>query len=271
MYLKLYNYHLLLDATWDELDLIIIPVGTMLAVREPFFVGGIFSGPSELPFIKVDSPSDVVFIDANHPILRDVSWRGNFGPPSLSGEAWKANGTKQFKKGRWLSSAICFTKCIEVGYDVQVSRLNRSEVYLRLGWDNSAFKDAKMAFDSGALDESMKTKAVVRMVKAQYAMGQYDRILNIVELQPDDKACTEWATKARQRKEEQTSGTFDWVRLFKEAKGPLYCPDIGDFVGPIEVGFREGPQKLRGTFVSRDVKAGELLVSSGFRIPFRCC
>ncbi len=79
----------------------------------------------------------------------------NDPPLTLNGEASKAQGLKYFKESQWLSSAICFTNCIKFGFDVQVSQLNRSEVYLRLGWNNSAFHDAQDAFNSNALSSEL--------------------------------------------------------------------------------------------------------------------
>ncbi len=246
MYVKLYNHPLLLEVAWSEVVRVIVPIGTILAIREPMYVGGAFSGPSEMPFIKVDSPSDVVFVDVGHPILHNISWKRkldvfpHLSRPPVTGEAWKAFGAKEFKNGQWFSSAFCYTKCIEAGYDVQIAHLNRSEVYLRLGWNNSAFHDAKTAFDSGALNDDLKKKAVIRMVKARYALGQYDAVLEIVRSRQEDEVAAEWATKATKRKEEQSTGKFDWAKLFREAKGAYYSPDIGDYTGPYRSGVSRG-------------------------------
>ncbi|KLO10059.1 hypothetical protein SCHPADRAFT_537606 [Schizopora paradoxa] len=246
-----------------------------MAIREPFYVGGVFSGPSKMPFVKVDSPSDIIFVNPDDPILRGVSWNGNtFVPASgqmgrpKTGLDWKNWGKLKFKSSRWFSSAICFTKCMELGNEVEVSRLNRSEIYLRMGWNNSAFHDAKLALHSGTLDDSMQLKAIVRMLKAQYAMGQSDKVLDMAQLRPEDSTIAEWVLKARKRKEDQVSGNFDWDRLCKEAKGRSYSPDIGDFVGPVEVGVRNGPIEMRGMFVTRDVKIGEILI---FEKPIPPC
>jgi hypothetical protein len=51
--------------------------------------------------------------------------------------------------------------------------------YLRMGWNDSAFHDAKLALHSGTLVDSMQLKAIVRMLKAQYAMGQFDKVLDM--------------------------------------------------------------------------------------------
>ncbi len=60
--------------------------------------------------------------------------------------------------------------------------------------------------------------------------------------------------------EEQSTGNYDWIKLFKDdSRSGQHSPDIADFTGPIEV--KAGQNGLRGTFVTRDVKAGDLLVS----------
>lgn len=258
-YLRLNNYTLLLEAVEEERDSI-LPIGTILVIREPTYIT--IPTVPKFPVINVESPSDIIIIDFDNSILRDVSWKTKLIVPSrpLTGEAWKAQGLKHFKGSQWLSSAICFTNAIKFGFDVQVSRLNRSEIYLRLGWNNSAFRDAQDTFKSDTLSEDLVRKAVVRMLKALYAMDRYREVLETASAFPDDKAIVEWVTKANQRIEEQGTGNYDWVKLFtsKESKGS-FVADIADFTGPIEI--KTGQNDLRGTFATRDVKAGELLVS----------
>ncbi len=219
----------------------------------------------ELPFIRVDTPSDVLFVDSEHPLLRDVPtpWKrylaiGLFIP--ATGEAWRAAGLKSFKEKRWYSCAIAFTHCIKREHDVQRALLNRSEAYLRLGWNNSAFHDSKRALDSGTLDDDLKKKAIVRMIKAQYAMSQYSALLETAKALSEDAVVVEWTTKATRRIEEQSTGNYNWDKLFVEkSQRPLGPIDVADFTGPLEV--KTGATGLRGTFVTRDVKVGELLVS----------
>ncbi len=218
----------------------------------------------ELPFVKIDSPSDAVFVDPDNSVLRYISesWKTklvDFPPRPLTGEAWKARGLTHFKEAHWLSSAICFTNCIKFGFEVQVSRLNRSEVYLRLGWNNSALRDAEDALKSGTLSDDLVRKAVVRKLKALYAMGRYSAVLESAKMFPVDKAIAEWVPRATRRVEEQGTGNYDWLKLFQDSEKGYHSPDIADFTGPVEV--KKGQNGLRGTFVTRDVKAGDMLVS----------
>ncbi len=139
--------------------------------------------------------------------------------------------------------------------------MNRSEVYLRLGWNNSALHDAQDALKSSTLSEDLVRKAVVRKLKALYAMGRYrySAVLETARIFPNDKAIAEWVPRATRRMEEQSTGNYDWLKLFKDSEKGCHSPDVADFTGPIEV--KKGQNGLRGTFVTRDVKAGELLVS----------
>ncbi len=258
-YLKLFNYAMLSNATEGDRESV-FPIGSILIIREPTYVDN--SNVPELPFIRVDTPSDIVFIDPDHSILRDISWKTYMttsGRPS-SGEAWRAMGLKSFKAQQWYACAIAFTNCIKLEYDVELSRLNRSEAYLRLGWHHSALHDSKGALGTGTLSDDLKRKAVVRIIKAQYAMNQYSAILETAKALPEDAAVVEWTARATQRIEEQSTGKYDWDKFFVESsRKPLDPLDIADFTGPLEV--KTGTTGLRGTFVTRDVKVGELLVS----------
>ncbi|KLO07472.1 hypothetical protein SCHPADRAFT_945254 [Schizopora paradoxa] len=260
-YVKVLNYALLFDADLVEINTI-IRAGAILALREPSYYTNVTL--PDLPFIKVESPSDIVIIESDNPMLNGISWKSEL--PLLSrisratnGQAWKAEGLKDFKASRWFSSAVCFTNSIKFGFDVEVSRLNRAEVYLRLGWNNSALHDAQVALDSGSLSDELQRKAIVRKIKALYAMGRYQEVLEIASTLENDKLFAEWVTKANRRVEEQSTGIYDWLKLYKEDdKKESFSPDIADFTGPVEV--KKNANGLRGTYVTRDVKTGELLM-----------
>ncbi|KLO12650.1 hypothetical protein SCHPADRAFT_941025 [Schizopora paradoxa] len=256
-YLKLFNYAPLIDATNKEREAV-YPVGQVLVIREPTYV--FESRDLSIPFIKVESPSDIILFDMNQKSA--LPWKSDLNtsiPPGPStGEAWRAEGLKSFKAKGWFSCAIHFTNCIRLGYEIQVSRLNRSEAYLRLGWYNYAYHDSKDALDSGTLSADLKRKAVMRMIKAQYGLGKYRDILETAKELPNDMDVVEWSAKASRRMEEQTTGNFDWDSILVQSQNPSYSIDIGNFTGPVEV--KTGRDGSRGTFVTRDVEAGELLM-----------
>ncbi|KLO07473.1 hypothetical protein SCHPADRAFT_1001647 [Schizopora paradoxa] len=259
VYLKLYNFVLLLEANQYEWDTI-LPIGTILLIREPSYYTN--ANVTDLPYIMVESPSDVILLESDNPIISDVSWKREgmktIQPRATTGEAWKAEGLNDFKASRWFTSAVCFTACIKLGFEIEVSRLNRAEVYLRMGWNNSALHDAQAALDSGTLSDDMVRKAANRKIKALYALGRYQEVSQLASSFEGDKVMAEWITKANQRMEERTTGDYDWLKLYKGAEKKSFSPDIADYTGPVEV--KNDSDGLRGTYLTREVKAGELLM-----------
>ena len=260
VYLKLHNFVPLLEANRGELD-IDLPVGTNLIIAEPSY----YTDPNGtgLPYILVESPSDVTYYDPDDPMVTVVTWKREakkvVRPLPTTGEGWKAEGLKEFKASRCFVSAHCFWKCIQLEFEVEVSRLNRAEIYHRLGWNNSALHDAQAVLDSGTLSDDLKRKAVNRKLKALYALGRYQEVLQTASVFEGDEVMVEWATRAKQRIEEQGTGNYEWLKLYKSAEKGLFSPDIADYTGPVEV--KSEADGYRGTYVTRDVKAGELLVS----------
>lgn len=258
---RIYNYPGLFNATSEELDLI-FPIGTIVTIREPTFVKGMMSQPPT-PFLRVDSPSDIDIVYRNNPspYQRMFTSTSPAGLPDPStGAKWKARGATEFKNGRWITAAVCYSNCIKLNFEPIISSLNQAELYLRLGWYHNAFHNAKHALDSGQLGDDTTKKAVVRMMKAHYGLGRYSAALETAKPYLDDPIFLEWSKKANERLREEETGQYDWCKLLSEFQGNVkgYRPDIADFIGPVEV--RTPESGVRGLFVTRDVKAGELLV-----------
>ncbi|KLO04133.1 hypothetical protein SCHPADRAFT_947939 [Schizopora paradoxa] len=260
-YLKLLNFVLLLEANQDEWDWN-LPISSILVIREPFYYKN--ADVKSMPYIMVESPSDVIYVHTEDPVMKDVSWARKakkvIQPRPTTDEGWKAEGLEEFKGARWFSAAMCFTACIIRGFEVEVCRLNRAEVYLRLGWNNSALHDVQVALGSGTLSDDLKRKAINRKIKALYALGRYQEVSQIASSESfeDDQVMADWVTKAGKRIEEQSTGNYDWLKLYKGAEKESFSPDIADYTGPVEV--KSDSNGLRGTYVTRDVKAGELLM-----------
>lgn len=261
-HVSLCNYPTLFNASLSEMDAI-LAVGTVLAIREPTYK---MTATGKGTTIKIDSPSDVVFFEDEVDILRDVKWASasalyNSLPLPSSMIAWKAKGAEEFRAGRWLSAAICYTRALKFDPESQVLLLNRAEIYLRLGWFNSSLSDVDKATKHGAIsDAALARKALFRAVKANYYLRRYARVVDLAKTAPMHAECTEWGEKAKQRIKEESTGDYDWCSLFKAAQKPCARPDVADFHGCVEV--REGTTTpgQRGVFTTRDVKLGELLV-----------
>lgn len=265
-HLSIFSFPTMSNGKRDGIDAI-FSLGSILAIREPTYIMMI-DGPGAM--IEVDTPSDVIFIEESSPLIQDTPWPiASSGvefpilPSSMSG--WKARGADEFQASRWLSAADCFTRALNYEPESQVLLLNRAETYLRLGWFRSALYDVEQAKRSGAFSDTvLEQKALVRGMKANYGLQRYARVAELAKTFPADATCTEWFMKATQRMKEENTGEFDWCMLFKETQRDRARPDVADYRGPVEVRTPSNGTGIRGMFTTRDVKAGELLVSARF-------
>ncbi|KAH8108158.1 hypothetical protein BXZ70DRAFT_914436 [Cristinia sonorae] len=257
--LAVYHYPFALDCSTDEAAAL-FSVGTVLAVREPYYK---YAASGEIPMLRVDAASDIMFLDSKHPLVGSVSWStGRVFPaqtPSTP-NGWKEKGVGHFKRKEWLCAAIAFSEGLRLEATHHLLLLNRSETYLRLGWFRSAASDAEAVMAMDLKDTTLKRKALVRATKAYYSSRRYQEVQQLAEMYPDDADVQEFSTKSRERIHENDTGNYDWQALYRESRQPASRPDIAPYTGPVEV--RSPENGVRGVFVTRDVKAGELLVVS---------
>lgn len=102
-----------------------------------------------------------------------------------------------------------------------------------------------------------------RAGEALYHLGRFDECCNVLAmlccLYPLNVLACASSDRAKSRLAEQKTGEFDFKLLQAEAK-KLRPPhlDHATYIGPIEV--RQTASKGRGLFVTKDVKAGDLLL-----------
>lgn len=262
--LSIYNYPTAFQSKADAMHPI-FSKGSVWAIREPTYK---FSARGDNPMIRVDSPSDIVPIVFDDGLLQDIIWSGGSIPriprPPASVDECRLKGSREFKAQNWLAAAICYTDGLKLDENSVIMRLNRSEAYIRLGWYNSALYDASRAIEAGIEDSALLRKAIFRAAKSCYYIDEYECAIEYADRLPGDKDCAEWKSKAKSRLRERDSGQFDWCALYRESLQERSRPDIADYCGPVEV--REGDDGcIRGLFVTREVKLGELLVSKANR------
>ena len=205
-HVSVYNYPFSLDASASEIDTI-FPIGTVLAIREPTYK---LSVTASLPMIRVNSPSDVVFIDDYPGCLPGRSW--SFRPLTShprSAEEWKSIGSKAFKEQKWFPAAIAFSEGLKVDPANHALVLNRVETYLRMGWFNRALAEARRALTFENLSAELRLKAVGRAARACYGLEKYDRAISFTEQFPCDQALVDIRRRCLRRKAESETGEYD--------------------------------------------------------------
>ncbi|HEV7736788.1 MAG TPA: hypothetical protein VGO47_05365, partial [Chlamydiales bacterium] len=268
--LTIYNFPLPFFADAQELDGI-FPIGTLLAIREPYLKTSLLD--ASRTFIRVDSPTDIIFFNDQSNLLQDVVWkfpsRGPRQLPHVTALQCKLDGNKKFKRKLWLSAAMAYTKGLSLSpsHDLSIDlRLNRSEAYLKLGYLSAALADAQLVLSDKALPQHsiMLGKALLKAGKANYFQDKFKEALDLfMQLKniPDGIAEAEtWINKTHLRIAEQHNGEYDWYKMFKSSEVVGSILDVADYLGPIEVRNLGSCGHGRGMVASRDVSPGELLV-----------
>lgn len=249
----------------DSFDTI-FPVGSIVAIREPFLK---VERDDPTCIVRVDSPSDVVFLHVTNPVLVGAVWSypapANTSLPQTV-DGWKALGDSFYEGKEFFSSAVAYTKGLELDADAHPLRLNRAGAYLRLKYFTAALADAKSVQELGYISEVDRSEALYRVAQARYGLGQYEVAAGLFQdclsIAPDlrDEVMA-WAQRCHERIRE-TRGKYDWMEFLKHEWIPGKRFDVADFVGPIKLHPMPHRRGGRGTVTTRYVKAGELIVSS---------
>ena len=263
--LCLYNIPSMLNAGLAEVDAI-FPVGTILAIREPYLKNSLQSNNSH---VRVDSPSDVVFLYPGDRIIEHIPWK--FGrhipgapvfPLTVSG--WKEFGNEHFKASRWLAAAIAYTRGLTIDPAAALLWANRAAAYLKLQYYGAALCDAVKVLEFLDIPSGVRRKALFRAGQAQYSLGKFEAATVYFEgccdFNINGSDAEAWICRAKARLSEERFGQYDWLRLFLDSQGPVAAMDVADFVGPIEVISLPSRGGGRGVVATRDIKVGELLV-----------
>ncbi|THH28005.1 hypothetical protein EUX98_g6180 [Antrodiella citrinella] len=156
-HVTIYHYPTALNTFIDNTDEV-FPIGTVLAIREPYHK---YVTLAEIPIVRIDAPSDIVFLGPSSPSTRNVTWAtGNVAGASRSpttASGWKDKGSDCYKRKLWLPAAISYSEGLRLEPNNHLLLLNRAATYLELGWYNSAAHDAEavLAMD---LDDAARMK-----------------------------------------------------------------------------------------------------------------
>jgi len=86
-----------------------LPVGTKIAIREPYVK--ISGGGGGQPFVRVDSPTDIIVLKDDDPHCKGITWRYDGGlrrvRTNKSAEDYKALGNTEFqRKDYYVSGSV---------------------------------------------------------------------------------------------------------------------------------------------------------------------
>jgi hypothetical protein len=274
-FFSIYNLPLPDIGTGPDLDAL-LPLGQILAIREPTFKPN-SDGRGQL--LRADSPSDVVFLQPNDPLLRGINWTYNSpATPSPLSFDHKAHGNSLFKQKKYLLAAKAYSDgLIAPSSDEQklLLHLNRSQTHLFLNNYASAYRDSTTVLsllDLGVEGPAQtKFKAVLRQARAleglrklDMADAAYGLVIKLDSSSSDGRAGKKRVAKML---EQGRTGKFDGFASDATRLSEEDDSSTGDFFGPIKVVEIESRGGGRGVVATRDIAAGETVLGSSFH-PF---
>jgi tetratricopeptide (TPR) repeat protein len=262
---SVYNFPGTFQASGEELDTI-FPLNSVLAIREPTAKMALAGNHSH---IRIDSPSDIIFLEPNDPILEGASWATGSKAPHMataSEKGWKAVGDDHFKRKQFFGAAVAYSKALKKDPSSVVIRLNRCITHIRLTNFAFAAHDAQIILSNEALDRADRIKALYRAALALYGSRKYKEAGNYYQaclaIEPGLKEASTGLDECRARIREEEHGIYDWKKLFNQGEAPCARPDVADYTGPVKVSSVPHRGGGRGVVAIKDIKPGELLVST---------
>lgn len=143
--------------------------------------------------------------------------------------------------------------------EIEIIKRNRSLAFLKTKQFDAALAD--IGYPNFGFNPA--EKALFRAAEALYNIRQFSECCQVLEQLctnfPHNSEALAFLERAQSRVVEQNSGVYNFSQL-QENANKLRPPhlDHATYIGPVEV--RQTESKGRGLFVTKDVKAGDLLL-----------
>jgi tetratricopeptide (TPR) repeat protein len=237
-----------------------IPEGTIFAIKEP----SLKLNSQRNVLVKVDSPSDLVFLHPSHEFLKETSW---YEPLSLSFDECKAQANQCYSRGQFDKALEFYDFALSIKPDDVLIHLNKAAAFLRLDRFFEAHQSAQAALaDETSVvttDRPLKFKALFRLAHATYGLRNWVKAVemfsNLAEEYPSERAVAPLLRKSRMRLAESRTGRFD-LEALAPTYGKVVYHDVADYVGPIAIA--DIPGKGRGLRTTAGIEEGTILMVS---------
>ncbi|CAD0110550.1 unnamed protein product [Aureobasidium uvarum] len=240
--------------------------GSFFVVKEPFFRTVL----DEACVLCIDHPSEILFLDANDPML-PYAWRANVIERSPT--QWEQAGNQALKGDDPLEAERCYSRALATmtasqAKDVVGGIVHRNRAQARLcleRWDGAyhdamaGMRDLTTTNDDFADFQNMK--ALFRAGRAAYELGAYDRAhsayTSVTKIAPDDIDGLRELKRTEARIAEQLTGVNFWAATGPQAHGTKV--DHADFLRRTEA--RQTDTHGRGLFAVEAIECGDIILS----------
>ncbi|KFZ20117.1 hypothetical protein V502_03347 [Pseudogymnoascus sp. VKM F-4520 (FW-2644)] len=231
--------------------------GIVLLVKEPYY-----KTMSDGEYgLRVDHLSGIVRLRSDD-VRIPLDWQPRLIEVDQSAEALKLKGNLAMKEGKFWDSISIYSDALAQptsADEADTIKRNRSLSFPRTKQFDAALSDT--GFPN--FGENAPEKAIFRAGEALYNLRRFDECCEVLailcRLYPLNALARASSDRAQIRLREQKTGEFNFKLLQAEAK-KLRPPHLDHvtYIGPIEA--RQTASKGRGLFVTKSVKAGDLLL-----------
>ncbi|KZT37527.1 hypothetical protein SISSUDRAFT_841212 [Sistotremastrum suecicum HHB10207 ss-3] len=247
-----------------------IPEGQIFLIREPWAK---LDGSLTTRFLRIDSPSDLVFLDATDPLLQNKSWKTPARITrglSTAADDFRIIGNNLFQKGHFLLAARAWSRGLRNDPTLHSLHLNRAQAYIKLRWFGAAIADASHVLSRMDLSPAIREKATFRAACAEYGRQQYDKALARFQSLEAGAEKESRIAQCKERLHEAETGKVSMISLLEARESLNRDIDVADWTSAaIRVDSASARGGGRRIIASRDIQCGELLlVSKAFAAAF---
>lgn len=228
----------------------VLPLGSVLIIKEPYmtFMAQQAQKKSK-PYIRVDSPSDIVIVTGTHNIEKWI--------PGISFEKLQSQAHTYFKNKEYQQAIDCYKRADTMNNEfTKELNANLALCYLKLENYYLAYEHASKA---------PTEKGYFRQAQAAYAMRQYVKSIEFYEkclkINPKNVQALKEIEKAKDREDDELNCGFDLNGIAMYYRTNTKRHDRGDYQLPC-IKIIDIPNKGKGLITTKSIKKGELIVSS---------
>lgn len=230
---SIYNYTTSYEISPYEFS----PPNTVIKIKEPYLK--IMISNNDDYYIRIESPTDIVFVDDNHGVDK---WL--IVTPEMTYEQLNDLGNKFFVSKEYRKAIKQYDRALKKDATNAKTYCNRAAAYLELEMFYQAMEDAQ---ESARLEPS--EKAYYRLGKAAYSMRQYEMAAEsfkkCLALNEKNRKAADDLKRCHDRIEESKTGCYDVKALINNVKSGVLRLDVGDYVSK-DIEIVDIPNKSKG-------------------------
>jgi tetratricopeptide (TPR) repeat protein len=235
-------------------------------IKEPYFT---LTDQGE-PTLRIDHPSDLVVCRGE-----EISHQDDAAKAEKLATKFKNKGNAALKEQDLPEAYTEYTQGLKVAQQEVLSSSNpdlardifrnRAYINLLLNQLDEAISDSGNSLTRKDDDrsKSLDSKAYFRAGSATYSLGDYASSENFfksqLKLSPGDRDATAYMRKIESRIQEQTTGSYDFLKMKTGLSKAHPRTDAATFTGNTEV--KNSPGRGNGLYTTRSINTGELVVA----------